>query len=411
VSVTDRVTAAASGDTPTRVWPSVFSAAATLPALGSGQRELRIDLFRGLALWLIFIDHVSPDVLSWFTIRSYGFSDAAEIFIFLSGFTAAFVYGRTLFEGGFVIGGARILRRVWQIYCAHILLFAVLIAAVALVTRVTGNGFYVQEMEVTDFFRDPGPAMIQALVLRYRPLNMDVLPLYVVLMAALPLVLVLAKWRADLPLAISILLYVITNRFDLYLSSYPGGFWSFNPFAWQLLFVFGAWCALGGGDRIAPFIRQPAVFWVAVAYIFACFLVTLTWYFPQLGQLMPAWLVRLIYPIDKTDLDILRFGHFLALAVVALRFVPSGWRGLESPWVQPLILCGQYSLQIFSLGVALSFAGYAVLMETSASFIVHVIFGVLGILIMCGVALTFTWYKRALGAAARKHRPPPVHSA
>ena len=35
-----------------------------------GERELRLDLFRGLALWLIFIDHVSPDLLSWFTIRS-----------------------------------------------------------------------------------------------------------------------------------------------------------------------------------------------------------------------------------------------------------------------------------------------------------------------------------------------------
>src|SRR5258708_34584938 len=85
-------------------------------------RELRVDLFRGLALWLIFIDHVSPDVLSWFTIRSYGFSDAAEIFIFISGYTAAFVYGRAMFESGFVIASARILRRVWQIYAAHVLL-------------------------------------------------------------------------------------------------------------------------------------------------------------------------------------------------------------------------------------------------------------------------------------------------
>src|SRR4051794_37021829 len=148
-----------------------------LPA--AGVRELRIDLFRGLALWLIFIDHVSPDVLTWFTIRSYGFSDAAEIFIFISGFTAALVYGRTVFEGGFVIGSARILRRAWQIYCAHLLLFSVLIAEIALVTSLAEKPFYMQEMEVTEFFRNPGPAMIQAILLRYRPLNMDVLPLYV----------------------------------------------------------------------------------------------------------------------------------------------------------------------------------------------------------------------------------------
>src|SRR5437868_13124453 len=95
----------------------------SLPAVG---RELRLDLFGGLALWLIFIDHVSPDLLTWFTIRNYGFSDAAEIFIFISGFTAALVYGRATFESGVVIGTARVARRVWQIYAAHLLLFLVL---------------------------------------------------------------------------------------------------------------------------------------------------------------------------------------------------------------------------------------------------------------------------------------------
>src|SRR6266481_3204920 len=66
------------------------------------ERELRLDLFRGLALWLIFIDHLPPNILTWFTIRNYGFSDATEIFIFISGYTAAFVYGRAMVESGFV---------------------------------------------------------------------------------------------------------------------------------------------------------------------------------------------------------------------------------------------------------------------------------------------------------------------
>lgn len=387
------------------------SAGAQVFSIPAGQRELRIDLFRGLALWLIYIDHVSPDVLAWFTIRSYGFSDAAEIFIFLSGFTAAFVYGRTMFEGGFVFGTARILRRVWQIYCAHILLFSVLIAEVALVTGLTQNPFYMREMEVTQFFQDPGPTMIQALLLRYRPLNMDVLPLYVVLMTALPLILVAAKWRADLPIVVSVVLYAITIRYDWYFTSYPAGYWSFNPLAWQLLFVFGAWCALGGAKRLSPLLNLRPVFWIAVAYLLACFFVTLTWYFPDLGRFMPSWLVRFIYPIDKTNLDILRFGHFLALAVIALHYVPSGWKGLESPWLQPLILCGQYSLQIFSLGVALSFTGYAVLLETSANLALHVAVGILGILIMCAVALLFTWYRRGPGGAVRRHTLPAVDPA
>src|SRR5215469_2978966 len=72
----------------------------------AGERELRLDLFRGLALWLIFIDHLPPNLLTWFTLRNYGFSDATEIFIFISGYTAAFVYGRALLEHGLVVATA-----------------------------------------------------------------------------------------------------------------------------------------------------------------------------------------------------------------------------------------------------------------------------------------------------------------
>src|SRR5580698_2405562 len=127
------------------------SAARITFAVASGQRELRLDLFRGLALWLIFIDHVSPDVLTWFTIRSYGFSDAAEIFIFISGYTAAFVYGRAMFESGFDIATARILRRVWQIYAAHMLLFVIVVAEVCYVAVSLEKPFYAKEMQVVDF--------------------------------------------------------------------------------------------------------------------------------------------------------------------------------------------------------------------------------------------------------------------
>lgn len=109
---------------------------------------------------------------------------------------------------------------------------------------------------------------------------------------------------------------------------------------------------------------------------------------------------RLIYPINKTDFDIVRFAHFLALAVATLRFVPSGWGGLQSRWLPPLILCGHYSLQVFALGIALSFAGYALLMELDAGVALHVVVGASGILITYGVARTFTWYKRAMTGAS-----------
>jgi hypothetical protein len=248
--------------------------------------------------------------------------------------------------------------------------------------------------------------MIQLLLLRFRPLNMDVLPLYVVLMAFLPLILQLARLQRDLPIFLSICFYAFTMRYDVHLSTYPDGFWSFNPFAWQLLFAFGVWCALGGGRRLSPILNSPQILWVAIVYLCAAFFVTLTWRFQSLESLIPGWLAQLIYPIDKADFDILRFAHFLTLAVVVLRFVPSGWPGLKSAWARPLILCGRYSLQIFTLGVALSFAGYALLMELNAGFMLHAFVGIAGIMILYGVARIFAWYGWATSERERANAVP-----
>ena len=375
------------------------AAASSAPAIafpGVGERELRLDLFRGLALWLIFIDHLPPNILSWLTIRNYGFSDATEIFIFISGYTAAFVYGRAMHDVGVVVATARIMRRVWQIYVAHVFLFTIFLAEISYVATSFENPLYTEEMGIMDFLKQPDVTIVQALLLRFRPVNMDVLPLYIVLMLFLPIVLWLMKWRPDVSLGLSVLLYALTWQFDWYLTAYPGGFWIFNPFAWQLLFVFGAWCALGGARKMSGVLSSPVTLWISVAYLLASFGVTLTWYFPQFGYLMPHWLEHWMYPISKADLDVLRFAHFLALAAIAVRFVPAGWPGLQSRWLWPMILCGQNSLEIFCLGVALGFTGYFLLMEISAGLVLHVLVGFCGIAMMSAMAWLLSWSKAKL---------------
>ena len=261
-----------------------------------------------------------------------------------------------------------------------------------LATRVE-SAFYSEEMGVVEFFKQPGETLVQALLLRFRPLNMDVLPLYIVLMAFLPLILWLIKLRADIALALSVVLYAITWRFDLHLTAYPNGFWSFNPFAWQLLFAFGAWCALGGGRRMSRVLSSPITLWVSIAYVLVAFCVTLTWYFPQLDHVLPRRIEQWMYPIDKTDLDVLRFAHFLALAAITVHFVPKGWPALKSPWLRPLILCGQHSLEIFCLGVFLAFAGYFLLAEISGGVGLHFLVAIIGLLIMSAVAWLSSWHK------------------
>ena len=371
------------------------------PVVTTG-RDLRLDLFRGIALWLIFLDHIPSNLVAWGTLRNYGFSDATEIFVFVSGYTAAFVYGKEMRERGFIIAGARILRRTWQIYVAHVFLFAIYLAEISYVATSFENPLYSEEMGIMDFLKQPDVTIVQALLLRFRPVNMDVLPLYIVLMLFLPIILWLMKWKADVTLALSVLLYALTWHFDWYLTAYPNGVWFFNPLAWQLMFVFGAWCALGGAQRMSRILSSPVTLWVCFAYLFAAFCVTLTWHVPQLGHLMPRRLEQWMYPIDKTNLDVLRFAHFLALAAITVRFLPKDWSGLKSPWLRPLILCGQHSLEIFCLGVFLAFAGHFVLAEISGGAVLHAVVSVCGILIMWGMASVISWYKHSADKGASK---------
>ena len=258
-------------------------------ALPRVERDLRLDLFRGIALWLIFLDHIPSNIVSWITIRNYGFSDATEIFVFISGYTAAFVYGRAMRERGVVVASARILKRAWQVYVAHIFLFVIYLAEIAYVSRSFENPLFAEEMGIFDFLRQPDVTLYEALLLKFKPANMDVLPLYIVLLTTFPLFLWVLLRQPDLGLATSLLVYIAALQFDINLPAYPEGTWAFNPFAWQLLFAFGAWCAIGGAERLAGFMRSRVVLGLASLPAVRVPIV-MTWYFPRAGYLVPKWM-------------------------------------------------------------------------------------------------------------------------
>ena len=382
-------------------------AMASPPHAATSERDLRLDLFRGVALWLIFLDHIPENIVNWFTIRNYGFSDATEIFIFISGYTAAFVYGRTMRERGFLLSSARILRRAWQIYVAHIFLFTIFMAEIAYVAATFDNPLYAEEMKILDFLKQPDITIFQALLLKFKPVNMDVLPLYIVLLLMFPPMLFLLLRAPNVALAGSAVVYALTWKLDWNLPAYPNGVWFFNPFAWQLLFVFGAWCALGGSQRLAGFLRSRIVLVVAIAYLVFAFAITLTWHFEALDRFVPTWLAEWMYPIDKTNLDVLRFAHFLALAVVTIRFIPRHWSGLKSAILQPAIRCGQHSLEIFCLGVFLAFAGQFIIAKSSGGPLLQTAVSALGIIIMIATANLISWYKAIEGRSPQSRVKSP----
>src|SRR5712675_3629785 len=349
-------------------------------------RDLGLDLLRGLANWAIFLDHIPHEVMNSITTRNYGFSDAADLFVFISGYTAACVFGRMMIEQGYVAAASRLAKRASILYAAHIMVLAIYIATVGCVSRGLHDPDDLSQFNVAVFMSHPLWEFIQALALRYRPVNLDVLPLYILLLGTFAPALWLMVRKPTLTLAGSMAVYLAARHFGWNLPASPSGLWYFNPFAWQFLFVLGAWIALGGAQAIQSVIRTRAVFCFAITYIIFAMLVTMATHAPGLGNLLPHWILQPFDPNDKTNLAPYRVLHFIALAVVVTRFLPVDSPILQWRALAPLVQCGRKSLQVFCTGIVLSFCAHAAIELSLNALWIQIVVGAIGILLMTAVA-------------------------
>ena len=371
------------------------------------ERDLRVDFFRGLALWFIFLDHVPSNAIGQFTLRNFGFSDATEIFVFISGYSAAIAYGRSERKLGFVYMTAHVWRRCWQLYVAHLILFVFYTAQVAWLAERFSNSMYVEELNITRFLEAPHIALLEALTLRFRPANLDILPLYIVLLFVFPFVQRALRAMPVATLAGCFALYLAARYLGWNLpTSVEGIGWYFNPFAWQLLFFIGAVCA------IAPPRWRPVMAWrpwlgaLCAIYLVFSTVVAGSWQFDTFGDLMAAWMPQAwfewMYPIDKTNMDILRLAHFGALAYLCAHYVRPSARFLRQGWARPLIACGRQSLYVFCLGIFLSFAAHFALVEFNARLPMQIGVSIAGIGLMTSLAALMNWYRQRETAAGER---------
>ena len=360
-----------------------MTAAEPVPPYLAPGRDLRLDFFRGLALWFIYLDHVPENIVSWLTVRNYGFSDATEIFVFISGYTAVIAYSRMMLKDGWPRAAFRIYRRVWQLYVAHILLFVAFTAQIAYVSIARDTPQLIEEMQLMGLGQNPYRAILEAALLKFRPVNLDVLPLYIVLLAAFPFALPgLLRWPWAV-LMFSFGLYVATSHFDWNLPGYPDDkVWFFNPMAWQVIFYCGAVLAIVA-PRLAVFDRwRWSTTAVAVLYLASAGFVAMSWHYNALERLIPDWLARQIYPIDKTNLDILRLLHFFALAWLTRLVVRRDAGFLRWRICLPIRRCGEHSLQIFCVGTFLAVTAQIIVAYYEESIVSQIFVSLAGLVVM-----------------------------
>ncbi len=350
-------------------------------------------------MWWIFLDHVPETYLNHFTPKNFGFSDAAEILVFLSGLASGIVYGRVAGQSGLVAASLRVLRRAIEIYVAQIVTVVVLLTEVTLLA--VRQPALLDHANLSVFLANPAATLLQATMLRYSPVNLDPLLLMAILHFGLIIILpAMVRWTTPVLIA-SAILYFVSHWLDWSIPAYPRGVIYFNPLDWQLLYVIGIWWGM------KPAKQQPVIlgsrFLAALAAIYLLFslFITLGWHFNSLEAYVPAAVVSIIYPIDKGDLYILRLLHFLALALLCWRLLPCDLPVLRKRLLRPLVLCGEYSLAIYCISVLLSFAAHATLTSGWNNLVSQTFVSLAGIAIMAAIAGLLAGIDRTANAHPR----------
>ena len=333
--------------------------------------------------------------MSYVTLRSIGFSDAAEVFVFISGYAAATVYGKVLRGQGSIFATAQIYRRVWHLYIAHIFTFVVFAAGICYAMLKIQNQTFSEDLGIDNFLDEPQVAIIKVLLLQYQPQFLDILPLYMVLLGVFPLVLLLLKRHLALPLVLSGAIYLLTWHFGWQPHSYPDNeAWYFNPLTWQFLFVFGATAGYSQYSRHVLPLQSSWLVKLAIGIAVAIGIINVSWTIHEAYDAFPGLLSEELSPfVDKSNLAPLRLVSFFALAVIAVHFVGRNHRLLRCRIGQLIVRCGQHSLQVFCLGIVLSVLGYILLTFLRDDILIQLAIDFAGIVAMIGTAALLTWYK------------------
>jgi hypothetical protein len=375
------------------------------------QRDVRLDVLRGLALLIIFIDHIPGIVFAGMTPQAFGYADAAEAFVLIAGLSAYQAYAGKMAQQGLVRGSLPIFNRVWQLYVTHLALVLLVFGIASYAARTFGDPNYLEALGLDVFLADPAAAAVGVMTLTFLPNFLDILPLYMILLAALPLIVLGFRVHWSLPLAVSAALWFGAQFTGWNLPNMQAArVWFFNPLAWQFVFVTGAVIAhLSLSGRLdGLFARRrlvAAITIAAAAYALFSLVSVAPW-----RQIAPLANLVLIDPADlpvadKTNLTLLRLVDALAKAWLIAVLVPraAGW--LTSAPSRLLALVGRHSLPVFVLGLVLSNIGGVILKETGFGLAVQTAVALGGFAIMAAFASLLDWQARSAkmerAAAAR----------
>lgn len=348
------------------------------------RREARVDVLRGIALLCIFVDHIPSDALNAFTLRNFGFSDAAELFVLLAGFASMCAYGRSFARDGARTGLRRIAMRCLRLYAFQVALLLTMLAIVWMWTSYYG----LVPHAMAPMFQGGVKGLERGLTMASQPSNLNILPLYIILLALFPLFYAGMRRAPMLTIGLSAALWLAINldpRLNL-INQFDQQGWFFNPFAWQFLFLLGAGLAVVMNARGGTLPRWNWLLALCWVYVILAFFEVFPWRDWGLPDLAPVQMA----PPDKTSLSPLRLLHVAALVYIVL-----SWSGMRAALRWPLVgwieACGRHSLEVFSAGTLMALLGRLVMRTYGAGLPLQITVNVIGLGGMVALAL---WLER-----------------
>lgn len=310
-------------------------------------RDTRIDVLRALALLTIYVDHVPGTAFERLTYKNFGFSDAAEAFVLISGMAVGLAYGGKFQPGGRLLAMLKMWRRAGVLYCAHIVTTVIAVAIFCAAAVFARHPEILAQNNVQTLVTRPAEAMIGIAALGHQIGYNNILSLYAALLLMTPpLFLIATLYRPWVVLSLSGALWLAAGIYQIAPPNYPeAGVWFLNPLSWQFLFTIGLVSVLhvrrGGAVPVNRWLVGAALLYVAGALIWV--------HSPLWGQITWFGLPPVIGGFDKTYLSVSRLLHILAVAylVVAVPALSSAFRrGAD----HPLAILGKRSLPVFIAG-------------------------------------------------------------
>ena len=363
-------------------------------------------------MFIIFIAHMPMNVWNLWIPARYGFSDATEIFVFCSGMASAIAFGKVFDNYGWFVGAARIVYRVWQVYWAHIMVFFAILTMLVVadsIDEVRDPTWHLRGLNLQQFIERPQEALIGLFTLTYVPNLFDILPMYLVILAMIPILVPLGRIDPRLVFVAMAVMWLAASNGLVDLPARPWNYdvhWFFNPFAWQLVFFTG-FAFMRGWIKPPPVNRWLIGLAIAVSVLsfpYEYFRVLRAVEFfndgrEVLKQGLDIFGIH-ISLVNKTEMGILRFTHFLAWAYLAWVVAGEGGKrliasGLWGAFVRVVMRVGQQSLAVFLMGLVAA-RGLFLIREglgVSANEWWTAVFNLIGFAILIATAYVVHWYK------------------